>query len=100
MKTKHLYLLLAVFGLALPYAQLIPWVMDNGLNIPLLLDQLFENRISAFFGWDVIISAVVLIIFIIVDGRKNNVRYSWWAVVGTLTVGVSFGLPLYLFLRD
>lgn len=100
MKTKHIYLVLALLGLALPYAQFIPWVLDNGLNISLLLEQLFANRISAFFGWDVIVGAVVVIVFAVMDGRKNNVRFWWLAIIGTLSVGVSFGLPLYLFLRE
>ncbi len=100
MKIKHFYLILAIFGLIFPYAQFVPWLLENGLDINLLFEQLFANRISAFFGWDVVIAAVVVLVFATVDGRKNNVPYWWLAIVGTLSVGVSFGLPLYLFLRE
>lgn len=38
--------------------------------------------------------------FIVADSRSRNVRYLWLPVLGTVTVGVSLGLPLYLFLRE
>ncbi len=53
MKLKTIYLVLCVFGVALPYSQFIPWVLKNGLNMPLFFQQLFANHISAFFGMDV-----------------------------------------------
>lgn len=97
---KYLYLIFAILGLVLPYSQLIPFLMENGLNISLFISQLFANRISGFFGWDVIISAVVLIPFIIVESKKLKITNYWIAIVGTCLVGVSFGLPLFLFLRE
>jgi len=75
-------------------------VVENGLDIPLLLEQVYTSRIAAF-GWlDVIVSAVVLILFVLTDGRKHKVPHRWLPLFGTVTVGVSFGLPLYLYLRE
>ncbi|MEM0980952.1 MAG: DUF2834 domain-containing protein [Cyanobacteria bacterium P01_H01_bin.58] len=100
MKTKHTYLLLALIGIVLPYSQLIPWIVDNGLNISLLLQQIIESRIAAF-GWlDVIVSALVLFVLIATEGRNRGVSILWLPVFGTLTVGVSLGFPLYLYLRE
>jgi len=61
--------------------------------------ELFANRISAFFAMDVIVSAIVLLWFIQSEGRRLRVGLLWLPTVGTLVVGVSFGLPLFLFLR-
>ena len=63
-----------------------------------MIDQLFASKISSFFGIDVIISAFVIVLFVLVE-RKNVKNYSL-ALVGTLLVGVSFGLPLFLYLRE
>ena len=62
--------------------------------------ELFANRIGAFFAMDVIISAIVLIWFIQSEGKRLRVRLLWLPTVGTLVVGVSFGFPLFLFLRQ
>jgi hypothetical protein len=51
-------------------------------------------------GLDVVVSGVTLLFFIVVDGRESKTPHSWLAVLGTLTVGVSFGVPLYLALRE
>ena len=100
MKIKYVYLALCIIGIVLPYAAFIPWLMANGLNIPLLVKQVSASPVAAF-GWlDVLISAVALFVFISIDRRKRAVRYWWLTIIGTLTVGVSLGLPLYLFLRE
>jgi hypothetical protein len=62
--------------------------------------ELFANRIGAFFAMDVIVSAIVLIWFIQSEGKRLRVRLLWMPTVGTLVAGVSFGLPLFLFLRQ
>lgn len=100
MKTKHLYLLLALIGIALPYSQFVPWIAHNGLDIELLLQQIVVSRIAAF-GWlDVLVSAFVLFVLMATEGRDRHIPLLWLPVLGTLTVGVSLGFPLYLYLRE
>ena len=74
--------------------------MEHGLNITLFFRELFANRISAFFAMDVIVSAIVLIWFIQSEGKRLRIRLLWLPTVGTLIVGVSFGFPFFLFLRQ
>ena len=100
MKARHFYLILCVLGILLPYSQFMPWLLEHGLNLSLFFRELFANRISAFFALDVIVSAIVLIWFIQREGKRLRVRLLWLPTIGTLIVGVSFGLPLFLFLRQ
>jgi hypothetical protein len=100
MKPKTIYLTLCFVGVALPYWQLVPWVMQHGLNLPLFVHELFANRISAFFGMDVLVSALVLIVFMRVESARLDIRGRWLPVLALLTVGVSLGLPLFLYLRE
>ena len=100
MKARHFYLVCCVLGLLLPYSQFVPWLFEHGLNLGLFFRELFANRISAFFATDVIVSAIVLIWFIRSEGERLRVRLLWLPTVGTLFVGVSFALPLFLFLRE
>jgi len=100
MKARHFYLVCCVLGLVLPYSQFVPWLLEHGLNVTLFFRELFANRISAFFAMDVIVSAIMLIWFIQNEGKRLRVRLLWLPTVGTLIVGVSFGFPLFLFLRQ
>ncbi len=100
MKPKHLYLMGCLLGTVLPYSQFLPFVREHGLDMRLFVEQLFANRISAFFGMDVLVSACVLWIFVRVEGRRARVPALWAPLAALVTVGVSLGLPLFLYLRE
>lgn len=48
---------------------------------------------------DVIVSAGVLTLFVFVEGRRLEMQKLWIPILGTFLVGVSFGLPLFLYMR-
>ena len=100
MKARRVYLILCVLGFVIPYSQFVPWLLEHGFNLGLFVRELFANRISMFFSMDVIVSAIVLIWFIQSEGKRLRVRLLWLPTIGTLTVGVSLGFPLFLFLRQ
>jgi hypothetical protein len=99
-KPKTVYLLLCTVGFAAPYAAFIAWLAEHGPNGRLFVQQLFANRISAFFALDVLVSAVVLLRFSALESRRLQLHSRWVILVATLLVGVSFGLPLFLYLRE
>jgi len=100
MKLKTIYLMLCALGIVLPYWQFIPWVAANGPHIPLLVRELFANRVSAFFGVDVLISSLVLLVFMRAEGTRLGIRRRWLPVLALITVGVSLALPLFLYMRE
>jgi len=101
MKLRYLYFAFCLLGLLLPYSQFVPWMMEHhGLNVPLFIRDLFANRISAFFAMDVIVSAVALISFVQIEGKRLAMRTLWLPMICVFLVGVSLGLPLFLYLRQ
>lgn len=100
MIAKTVYLVLAVVGTAVPVSQLIPFLRDHGLDLQLLVAQLFASPISSFFGLDVIVTTVVLWVFVAFEGRRAGVRHQWAPIAASLLVGVSLALPLFLYLRE
>jgi len=100
MKPKSLYLLLCVAGTLLPYSQFIPFLQEHGLDLRLFVEQLFATRIGGFFGLDVIVSSVVLWVMVAVEGGRAGMSRLWLPIVANLTVGVSLGLPLFLYMRE
>jgi len=100
MKAKMLYLALCLAGVIVPYWQFLPWLLQHGLNMRLFAGELFANHISAFFGVDVIVSAVALLTFARIESARLGIRRGWLVLLAVLTVGVSLGLPLFLYLRE
>lgn len=100
MGPKSLYFGLCVAGTVLPYSQFIPFLREHGLDLRLFVEQLFSNWISGFFGMDVIVSSVVLWVLVCIEGRRADVRHLWAPIAANLAVGVSLGLPLFLYMRE
>jgi hypothetical protein len=96
----RVYFWLCVLGTILPLSSFLPWFGEHGLNLPLFAAELFANPVSSFAGWDLIVSALALFVFVVVEGRRLKVAPLWAPVVATLAVGVSLGLPLFLLLRE
>ncbi|HVG20150.1 MAG TPA: DUF2834 domain-containing protein [Blastocatellia bacterium] len=99
-KKQILYLALCVAGTILPCSQLIPFLLEHGLDMTIFFRQLFVNGVSAFFGMDVIVSSVVLWVFVYSEGARLKMRHLWVYVASNLLVGVSLGLPLFLLMRE
>jgi hypothetical protein len=97
---SRFYLALAIAGCLLPYWQFLPWLLEHGLDLPRMVRELFSTRIGGFFGLDVLLSACVLIAFIRTEGRRLGMRHLWIPVLCTLLVGVSCGLPAFLYMRE
>jgi hypothetical protein len=100
MRLKTIYLMLCFLGVLLPYWQIGPWLAENGLNLPLFFARLFENRVGAFFGMDVFVSAAALLVFAWGERKRGGVRAFWPVLLAVVAVGVSLGLPLFLYLRE
>ncbi len=93
------YAVLCVIGTVLPLAQFLPWLGDYGLDAPLFISLATANPISAFAWSDLLVSAVVVVIFVLVEGRRIGMRHVWASLLGLL-VGISLALPLFLLLRE
>lgn len=92
------YAVLLALGTIVPFLQIMPWLVDHGLDVELFIDQLFANPVSSFFALDVIMAAITLVVLAFLD-RELSGRQR--AVVGvSALLGASVGLPMYLVLRE
>ncbi|WP_086613411.1 DUF2834 domain-containing protein [Acetobacter indonesiensis] len=100
MRLKQVYVCFCVLGMVIPYCLLIKWLLTNGISPTKIGSALAANELSLFFVADVILSALIVMIFASSEHRAGRVRAAWPVYVGTLLVGVSLGLPLTLYLRE
>lgn len=97
---KKFYVVIMGLGLIISYSIFIPFFADHGMDMSLMINQAFANRISSVFAIDLILSAIVAIVFMIYQGRKIKLKFYWIPIACTILIGLSFGLPLYLYLRE
>ena len=76
------------------------WFGQNGFDLAAMVNAWHANAASSGLVWDLTIAAVALTVWIIAEVA---VRRNWTALIAipaTFCIGVSCGLPLYLFLRS
>ena len=96
---KVTYIILCLLGIVIPYWQMVPWTMDNGMDVMKMYEEATANRMAAFAWLDAIMAALALVIFIIVESRKINMKLAWLPVAGIFAVGIGFAMPLFLLMR-
>lgn len=93
------YLILAVWGAIHPMYYFVQWFQAEGWSIMNMVDAWHANSASSGLVWDLTIAAIALTVWIVAE---VGVRRNWSALIAipaTFCIGVSCGLPLYLFLR-
>lgn len=93
------YLALAIWGAVHPMIWFFNWFGEHGFSIVGLFAAWFENAAVRGLAWDVIIAGVALMVWVAAETRVRRNWSALWAIPATVFVGVSCGLPLYLFLR-
>ena len=97
---RMLFLVLAIWGAIHPMWYFVTWFNENTWSIMAMVDAWHVNAATSGLVWDLTIAAVTLTIWILAEVW---VRKNWVALVAipaTFCIGVSCGLPLYLFLRS
>jgi len=97
---RMIYLGLAIWGAIHPMYYFMSYMAANGWSLGALIDAWYVNDSTHGLVWDLTIAAITLTVFIIAEVA---VRRNWLALVAipaTFCIGVSCGLPLYLFLRS
>ena len=100
MGRKHVYLILAVIGFVGPYIFFISFLTANGLNGKAFVQQLFGTPISTFFAVDLLLSSLVFVRYLRQETSRHFIRRWWIYLVALLAVGLSFALPLFLYVRE
>jgi len=84
---RMIFLALAIWGAIHPMYYFVTWFQENGWSIMAMVD-----------AWHV--NAVALTVFVIAECVTRKRYIGLIAIPATFCIGVSCGLPLYLFLRS
>jgi hypothetical protein len=94
----RVYAVLCVIGAVIPLYFFGSFVAAEGIDAEAAYDEITATDLSLFAWSDVFVAALAVIAFAVYERSKGLTTW-WLAVVATLTVGVSLGLPLLLLLR-
>ena len=97
---RMIFLALAIWGAVHPMYYFIQWFQENGWSIMAMVDAWHVNVATSGLVWDLTIAAVALTVFIIAEVFSRKIWIGLIAIPATFCIGVSCGLPLYLFLRS
>ncbi|MCA0997575.1 DUF2834 domain-containing protein [Alloyangia pacifica] len=100
MRLRHLWLALALWGAVHPMVHMLGWLAGNGWSLPGMIAAWQANGAVTGLSWDLVITAVTLTLWILAEVA---VRRNWTALLAipaTFLIGVSCGLPLYLWFRS
>jgi hypothetical protein len=99
-KIKYIYLFFIFLGLLLPYIQMYKYTLEYGFNYSPLFTDIFKQSSTAFFAYDLLITALVCMFFMIYEAKKIKMKNVWIPVACSLLIGLAFGLPLFMYYRE
>lgn len=96
---RLVYLAFAVWGAIHPMYWFLRHMGETGTGLSGLIDAWYVNASTTGLTWDLTIAALALTVWVLAEsvGRRNWIGLA--AIPATFGIGVSCGLPLYLFLR-
>ncbi|NCQ23954.1 MAG: K+-transporting ATPase, A chain [Rhodobacteraceae bacterium CG17_big_fil_post_rev_8_21_14_2_50_63_15] len=97
---RWVYAALAVWGAIHPMSWFLRWFSENGYDLMGMVDAWHVNAATSGLVWDLTIAAVALTVWIVAEAVQRRAWLGLIAIPATFGIGVSCGLPLYLFLRS
>ena len=97
---RMLWLALAVWGAIHPMYWFVSYMNQTGTGLSGLIDAWYVNASTTGLTWDLTIAAITLTLWVLAETWTRKAWLNLIAIPATFCIGVSCGLPLYLFLRS
>lgn len=96
---RLILLAFAIWGAVHPMYWFVTHMRTEGGGLGGLIDAWYVNASTTGLVWDLTIAAVALTVWVLWEAIERRDWLSLVAIPATFCIGVSCGLPLYLFLR-
>lgn len=97
---KRFYLFAAIVGAAVPLYFFLSFFAEQGFDLVNFLNAAFANKAASGLVADLLLSALIAFVFVARDGKQLGINKLWLVILATFFVGLSLGLPLYLYFRE
>ncbi len=96
---QPVWLALAVWGAVHPMYWFVTYMSQNGWSLGRLIDAWYVNASTTGLVWDLTIAAIALTLWVVAETWRSRRWGNLVAIPAIYCIGVSCGLPLYLWLR-
>ena len=100
MTLRALWLALALWGAVHPMYFFLTYLSQNGWSLRALIDAWYVNASTTGLVWDLTIAAIALTLWVLAEVAVRRNWIALLAIPATFCIGVSCGLPLYLYFRS
>ena len=92
--------MLCVLGVVVPWIFLLMFLGESQVSVSLFISSIFNNNVSSSVAADLLISALIFFVFVFIEGARIKMKKLWVYVPATLMIGLSFGMPLFMYYRS
>ena len=97
---ERILLALCVVGFVVPNVLLGIYIADEGLDVAGYFSLWTDSTPSIQLTLDLGLAALAFLVWAAFEGPRAGMRNWWWCIPATLLVGLCFGLPLFLLMRE
>jgi len=97
---ERLLLVLTVLGFVVPNVCLIIFFADDGFDLSRYFSLWTASVPSTQLLLDLGIAALAFFVWAAVEGPRAKIKRWWVCIPATFLVGLCFGLPLFLLMRE
>ena len=99
-RTERLLLALTVVGFIVPNAFVVAYLSTEGFDIGGYFSLWTASLPATQLLVDLVIATLALFVWAAVEGPRKQIERWWLCIPATLCVGLCFGLPLFLLMRE
>ncbi len=97
---RFVYLALAIWGTIHPMRYFAQYMDETGVGLSGVIEAWFVSASTTGLATDLFIAATALTVWVLAETLVRKNCWALLAIPATCFVGLSCGLPLYLFLRS
>jgi len=98
--TERLLFALTLIGFVVPNLCVLLFLVDEGLDIGRYFSLWFASVPSTQLFLDLGIAALAFLVWAAAEARRISLERWWLCIPATFLVGLCFGLPLFLWMRE
>jgi flavin-dependent dehydrogenase len=98
--TERLLFALTVIGFLVPNLCVFLFLFDEGLDLGGYFSLWFASTPSTQLFLDLAIAALAFLVWAAAEARRTPIARWWLCIPATFLVGLCFGLPLFLWMRE
>jgi hypothetical protein len=98
--TERLLLVLTVVGFVVPNVLLGVFIADEGFDVSGYFSLWTDSTPSTQLALDLVLAGLAFFVWAALEGPRAQIRRWWICIPASLLVGLCFGLPLFLLMRE